>query len=190
MPYSADAIANFFLDKATATNRPLTQMHVQKFAFYSHGWYLALDNSGHPLIGEPVEAWKWGPVFRSLYREFADFKNSPINRKARDIKAIPKPDGGFTISMWEPSLEIEQPDDVDRDLARAVLERVWEVYGGFTASQLSNMTHAEGEPWRIIRDQVPDLPKGLHIPNEMIRECFKKKLRPIPQTQLDEFRGQ
>ena len=170
--YSADAIANYFVDRG----KSLTQIKVQKLCFYAHGWYLALDPSGRPLIGEQVEAWKYGPVFRSLYREFAEFGNRPIDRKARELK-INKTEEGVRFQLTEPDIESESPTDVDTELAEGVLGRGWEIYGGFTSYQLSNMTHAEGEPWRIIRDAMPDpLPRGLHIPNETIRECFQEKL--------------
>jgi uncharacterized phage-associated protein len=179
MPFTADAIANFFLDHAEGSHRALTQIQVQKLVFYSHGWYLALDDDGRPLIGEPIEVWKFGPVFRSLYREFRDFGNQPIKGRAKEFK-LDRTDGKLNFSVYEPSVEEENPPDVDKSLAKAVLDRVWQVYGSLTAYQLSNMTHAEGEPWRIIRDALPaELPKGMHLPNATIRECFRQRLQPL-----------
>ncbi len=181
MPYTADAIANFFLDKAQSARKTLTQIQIQKLVFYAHGWYLALDREGRPLVGEMAEAWRLGPVFRSLYREFEDCGKGPITQKAKEMRFEKTEERGLTFSFFEPSIDEERPDDIDRELAMAVLRRVWDIYGKFTAYQLSNMTHSEGEPWRIIRDAMPTpFPKGLHIPNETIRECFRNKLKPLP----------
>lgn len=180
MPYSADAIANFFIDKALSDGKTLSPMHVQKLVFYSHGWYLALDHESRPLISERIEAWKYGPVVRSLYGEFAEFGRKAIDRKARELLPVKGESGGWGFEVVEPSIDSESPLDVDKELARAVLNRVWEVYGNLSAIQLSNMTHAENEPWRIIQKAIGEpLPKGLHIPNETIRECFQNKLKPV-----------
>lgn len=176
MPYSADAIANYFIEKAGLGK--LTQMQVQKLCFYAHGWYMALDKEGRPLIGDSVEVWRFGPVFRRLYSEFKEFGAGPITRQAIELQ-FERVDGKLRADCFTPSIENELPADVDRSLVVAVLERVWELYGGFTAYQLSNLTHSEGEPWRVMRDAMPGvLPRGMHLPNETIRECFKVKLRP------------
>ncbi len=181
MPHSAYAIANYFLDKALSTGKQLTQIHVQKLVFYSHGWHLALDEAGRPLIAEPIEAWRYGPVVRSLYREFAEFGSNPINRKARDVRAFRTADGRLGVSMVEPSIDNEQPNDINRELVIAILDRAWEIYGNLSAYQLSNMTHAENEPWQIIQKAFGEhLPRGLNIPNETIRDCFRQKLQGQP----------
>ncbi|MEW4564235.1 type II toxin-antitoxin system antitoxin SocA domain-containing protein [Bremerella sp. JC770] len=179
MPYSADAIANYFLSRAESEGRTLTQLQVQKLAFYAHGWHLALDAEHRPLIGEQPEVWRHGPVFRSLYSEFADYGSKPISKKAQEFHFI-KGEKGTEFQFYEPSIDNEFPPDIDRDFAKALLNRIWELYGHFTPYQLSNMTHQEGEPWRVIRDSLPpgNLPQGLHLPNETTRECFQKKLTP------------
>ncbi|MEX1039974.1 MAG: type II toxin-antitoxin system antitoxin SocA domain-containing protein [Pirellulaceae bacterium] len=176
MPYSADAIANYFLGRAEQEGKGLTQMQVQKLTFYAHGWYLALD--GRALIKEDPQLWKYGPVFRSLYSEFKEFGSQEIDRRALEFRFNTTPESPEAFEFFEPTIDNEHPDDVDSKLARAVLERVWEMYGGFTSYQLSNMTHAEGEPWRVIRDRLPEkIPPGLHISSEIIKECFQKKLK-------------
>ena len=56
--YDVRAVANWFLDKAEECGDELTAMKLQKLAYVSHGWYLAI--AGHPLVHDAVEAWKWG----------------------------------------------------------------------------------------------------------------------------------
>lgn len=171
MAYSADAIANFFLDKAAQVNSALTHLQVQKLIYFAHGWYLALDPAGRPLIDELLEAWKHGPVVRSIYREFAKWGGNPIEEKAKELNPE-------TLEIYEPSVEQEAPDDLDRDLARRVLERIWEVYGHFDGYRLASLTHQPGEPWQIIHDKFGgQIPRGIHIPNELIRKCFLQKMQ-------------
>jgi uncharacterized phage-associated protein len=178
VPFSADAAANFFLSAAKNASRGLTNMQVQKLVFYAQGWHLALDSAGRPLISEQFEAWKYGPVVRSLYREFKPFGSGPITEFAREANFYQE-DGKWQVSVYMPSVEDSSPADLDCDFARALLKKTWQLYGGYSAIQLSNMTHAENEPWRVIRDAMGDpLPMGIHIPNETIRECFRAKLNP------------
>lgn len=175
MPFSADAIANYFLDCATASQQSLTHMHVQKLVYFSHGWHLALADL--PLINENIEAWKYGPVVRSLFGEFREFGKEPITRKARELE-MGREHGKVTIRFWEPTVDDEQPGaDFNKDLTKAILAKTWEIYGKLTPIHLSNLTHQRGEPWQIVLETVKgEMPKGLHIPNQLIQDVFKAKL--------------
>ena len=81
-PFDAKAIANFLL-ALDEMGHALTPMKLQKLVYFSHGWHLAMLNSA--LIDENVEAWAFGPVIPSLYHEFKEFGNSPIDRKATEM---------------------------------------------------------------------------------------------------------
>lgn len=173
MPHSADAIANFFLKRAGEEKIPITPMKLQKLIFLAHAWHLALDKEGRPLINEPVEAWKYGPVIRSIYREFRRFGDQGIDCFAQEFD--PK-----TFSLYPPTIDQEDAPDVDRDFVLALLERVWEVYKGYTPIELANMTHLPEEPWKVIYDTFHgNIPPGVHIPNELIRQCYQRKLEPV-----------
>ena len=139
----------------------LMHMKLQKLVFYAQGWHLGLNNS--PLINEPIEAWKYGPVVRSLYREFREFGNSAINRLASD---------------YDPELEeIYYPDIPEtEEYARTFLDKIWAIYRDFTSIQLSNMTHAPGTPWARVNHQYNgDIPRGVAIPDEWMAEFFRKE---------------
>lgn len=141
-PQDARAIANYFLDLAKKENRSIDPMGIQKFVYFAHGWNLALY--GRPLIAQRVEAWDYGPVIRDLYQEFKRFGNSPITEPAVGLSLV----SGTAIlrsAKWE-----IHPDTPPETLS--LLNRVWEVYKPFTSIQLSNMTHAEGTPWKQSRD--------------------------------------
>ena len=162
---SAEAVANFFIDKAGQTGcGDLTPMKLQKLVYFAHGWHLGLWSK--PLIDEKIEAWQYGPVIRTLYREFKEFGNNAIARKAKNVRY----DDGQVVE-YEPDIGESNEHDVVADL----LDRIWEIYGDYTPIQLSNLTHEDGTPW----DQVAasfgnDLPRRMiHIPNELIQTYFE-----------------
>ena len=165
---TADAIANFFLDKAEACGRhDMTPMKLQKLVYFAQGWHLALR--GEPLINERLQVWQYGPVIPSLYHEFKEFGSRPVTRRAADLVFVP--DG--TVQKQE--AELVDADQWLYDL----LGRVWEVYGDYTPIQLSNLTHEPGTPWRTLYDQFNGkIPPGLHLPDEMIKAYLKGQLSP------------
>ena len=82
MGYSAKAVANYFLAKYG--KHGITPLKMQKLVYLSHGWYLAFYDE--PLVDdEYAEAWRYGPVFDSLYHEFKHRGRLPITNPARDI---------------------------------------------------------------------------------------------------------
>jgi uncharacterized phage-associated protein len=174
MPYNAKAIANFFLDLARVHGQSLTPMKLQKLIYYANGWHSAIK--GEPLIDEQVEAWPYGPVIPSIYRVFREYGNQPITSPAMDFEIFDSPDPGEDFRYCAPSLE---GNTQQVDFARALLNRVWEIYGGYSAVQLSNMTHAPGTPWRQVHDRYRGrIPRGTDIPWEAIRDFFVAEARP------------
>ena len=54
--------------------------------------------------------------------------------------------------------------------AREVIQKVWELYGGYTSARLSNATHAQDGPWcAVYQEGVKSIP----IPNESIKRYFQ-----------------
>lgn len=161
--YDVRAIGNWFLDRAEHDDgEQLTAMKLQKLAYVAHGWHLAFQDE--PLVHDAVEAWQWGPVFRSLYREFRDLGSHPIARRATAF------DGG---SLEDKVISISDYDNPEA--MNQFLEGVWEVYGQYTAGQLSDITHQPGTPWRQMYERMGNqiLPYTI-IPNEMIKQHYKK----------------
>lgn len=146
MTYSATTIANYFIKKASDEGEDMTLMKLSKLVYIAHGWSLAIYDS--PLVSEPVQAWKFGPVIESLYHQFKKYGNRPI-----DMMAI-----------------AERIPDKDTE-TKSLLDKVWELNKNHTAYQLSNWTHIKGSPW----DQVWKKTEGARdqvIPNELIRKYF------------------
>lgn len=163
MAYDSRAIANWFIDRALSDGDRLTQMKLQKLVYIAHGWHLGLQSDS--LIHDPVEAWKWGPVIRALYREFREFGADPISRKAQVL------DGG---SLEDREISInDYPNTPRRYSDTQLLERIWTQYGEKSAAELMELTHRAGTPWHQMFVSMGNqiLPYTV-IPNDLIREHY------------------
>jgi len=98
-------------------------MKLQKLCYYSYGYHLAWEE--RPLFRERFEAWANGPVAPALYK---------LHRGKFDI---------------EPGAIAGDPDALDEG-ERESVDLVLDAYGGFSAYQLSQLTHQEG-PWLAAR---------------------------------------
>lgn len=162
--YSAIAIANEFIIRAKKDSRDdLSPMKLQKLIYFAHGWYLA--NVHKPLISDPIEAWKFGPVISSIYQDFKRYGNSHIHELAQSLEYA---NGKFVKTT--PTI-----NDSD-DNAKEVIDLVWEIYSEYSSIQLSNMTHEPKTPWSIVTHKYTSIPSYLTIPNELIEECFSKEM--------------
>jgi len=130
--YDARAIANLFLKWAREDkkSKSFTPMKIIKLVYIAHGWCLAISQK--PLILNPVEAWRYGPVIRSLYDEFKKFGNGPILELA-EYDEVEKKSGEVKESIGENVIKI--------------LRSVYQIYGDFEAFRLANLTHMPNSPW-------------------------------------------
>ena len=164
---SAPAVANYFLDKywQNPSSIPaVDQMKLQKLVYYAHAWFLAFYDL--PLFEEDIEAWPWGPVVRDIYNQTRGHGRAPIQTKIRQLDSAG--------NIIEPLPEHED--------TQQFLDSVWETCAGYTGVQLSNATHAVGEPWEVVDRQFGTDCKPT-IPNDLIKSIFKKKLAQNDQQQ-------
>jgi uncharacterized phage-associated protein len=136
MPHRSVEIANEFLGLSRGN---LTQMQIQKLAYMSHGWNLAINDE--PLIGEPARAWPYGPVYPDLYDHTKYFGKEPIGRLITDDDSVIGRFFGEDSEKSEPFKADLSPRE------KAVIEHVWRRYGSLGAIRLSELTHQPGTPW-------------------------------------------
>jgi uncharacterized phage-associated protein len=147
---SATAIARYFVKLAGAEDEPewLTQMRLHKLLYYAQGWHLA--TAGSPLFASHIEAWKFGPVVRSVYPAFADYGGQPI-----------------------PPHEAGASDENLDAQTRLFLSSIWNGYKQYSANELSRKTHSE-LPWRSIYNGRPgDGVCDAVIPQDLIKSHFE-----------------
>lgn len=149
MAYSPTTIANYFIQEKAKFGK-LTPMKLIKLTYLAYSWYLAVTD-GKKLIDENVQAWKFGPVFPSLYR---------------NIKTKGK------IEINEP-LSYDKEETIKSEDAE-FLERIWTMYGDYNGTELSAMTHQTDTPWqRVYCDDCNST-----IPDKDILEHYKLRLQP------------
>lgn len=122
-------IADFFRKKEKMSHKKL-----QKLAYYSYAWYIALNNEVKDKINVRIcdkcrfEAWVHGPVSPMLYGKYSD-----------NYGVVDKYDG-------------ELNENITGEIKK-FLETIWKVFGKYSGDELESMTHAE-MPWQNARDAI------------------------------------
>ncbi|MBX3176805.1 MAG: SocA family protein [Candidatus Hydrogenedentes bacterium] len=167
--YDPLAVANYFLEIADReSDQTVSNLKMQKLIYFAHGWHLAI--TGKPLVRGGVQAWRYGPVQPLVYEAFKHFGNERIAREA----AVPIQSSSGKIAIDVPRL----PDDAGAKFAKRLIERIWQVYGGYTALQLSNLCHRDGTPWKDIEmEHRGQIPSHCIIPDDKIREHFQSQIQ-------------
>lgn len=130
MAYSAMQVANAFIHKAKEGKLSgLTPMKLQKLMFFAQSWQI--KENGYPLFDDFFSRWPYGPVIPSVYHEFKDFRDKDITEYGKDAHS--------NIQM------IDYQDEYSWTLIDDVIKE----YGGYSASQLSWMTHQPGTAWNM-----------------------------------------
>ena len=137
-------IADWFLAKAKAEDKPLKHMKLQKLVYFAYGWYCAYYDDP-PLFPETIFAWRYGPVVADLYGRFKRFGDTPINRVSK-----------------EPELD---------ENVKEILEAVWDAYAPKTDVELSHITHRVEAPWAQVYREYG---RNAVIEPVEIRNYFKK----------------
>jgi len=168
-PYYPAAVANEFLDRSSKSGLLLTPMQLLKLVYISHGWTLAV--TGKPLIREPVQAWKFGPVIPSLFHEFKVFGGNPIQRLAHYAELADCDETGESeLVVSAPFLPKSDENSIK------LIDWVWKVYGSKEGWELSRMTHEKGTPWSKAVDEMKakhgDWVSGVTIPDDSIRNHY------------------
>lgn len=121
------------LSSAADDDSGISNLKLQKLAYYAQGFHLALFD-GQPLFDENIEAWTHGPVVPELYHHYKQFGKNPIE---------PESDA-FTHELTEEQVNL--------------IQEVHDVFGQFSAWKLRNMTHEEA-PWLSHESDASVIPK-------------------------------
>ncbi|RBY74619.1 hypothetical protein DQ239_19190 [Blastococcus sp. TF02-09] len=134
---TARNVAAYILDRLG----PMSARKLQKLTYYAQAWSLAWD--GRPLFEDRIEAWRDGPVTKSVWNSHR---------------------GQFTVG----SMPGVKPDSLTDDEIN-VVEAVLAFYGPCDGDTLSRMTH-EDAPWQEARG---DLPEGAHCDEEISQRSMR-----------------
>jgi uncharacterized phage-associated protein len=129
--YSIRGLANWILDYADELRIPISNMAINKLAFFAFE-FLLLER-GKILTDAKIEAWEHGPVFREVYQSFKHWGDRPIKSRAE------------FYSVESGMVEIVRQDLDDstsvflRDRLRPMLS--------LSASVLREISHQSGGAW-------------------------------------------
>jgi uncharacterized phage-associated protein len=154
---NVNAVAKFFIDFANQKQDDnMTNLRLNKLLYFAQGHYLA--KTGKPLFNNIIEAWEYGPVVPTVYRQYKTHGKNPIAEAA-----------GITGTESLTAEEKEFLLDIGREYMR------YSSYG------LVDMTHKPDTPWSKVRysgngdgDKV--------IMRELIKEYFE-----LPENKLTTF---
>jgi uncharacterized phage-associated protein len=142
---SAHEVAKHIIQKSSL---PISNLKLQKLLYYAQGWHLAIFDE--PLFSETIEAWVHGPVVPVVFREYREFRWSPI-----PVATTPAVLGSRASTHV-------------RDVLKA--------YGSFTATQLEALSHSES-PWIDARNRLqPKEPSKVAITHPSMKRYFSKQL--------------
>jgi uncharacterized phage-associated protein len=136
----------------------LTPLHVNKLTYISHGWTLGIR--GYPLIHDRIEAWRYGPVIPVIYHTLSGYGEAEIPRlyycrTAPDSDEF-APRAKFLKAVLKPNLDI--------------IDKVLEMYGHLTGSELIELVHQKGSPWHTCYVKGR---RGTPIPNHIIKRHYR-----------------
>lgn len=158
-PNDPRAIANLMLDESQRFARPITHVALQKLLYFAHALYLI--QRGRPLVSGYFEAWPRGPVHPAVYESFKTAGNKVIDNRAVAIDPL----------TGEKS-PVSRPTDSD---VLGHVARIMAVFGGMTAGQLIELSHAPGGPWALAVDKGgTSFAYGARITDDLIKERFNR----------------
>lgn len=157
--HDARALANFFIDRAAQKARPITTMTLLKVLYFAHAWHLA--KYGRPLVAQPFEAWKHGPVNRVVYDQMKALGAKHVTDRLISFDA--------EICGFRPTPYCFEPD------LNKFLENIFDYYSQFDAFKLSDLTHEKGSPWDVVWSEAEKRAvPGMLIPDSLIMSWFRE----------------
>jgi len=173
METNALSVANEFvqlsIEDSDKDTKDLTLLKLVKLCYIAHGFSLANFN-GHSLLNpnfDRVEAWKLGPVIPSVYHSFKHNLNNKITEKVKVISEEKWNGTDDNIDTTTPQLyNINE---------KAIVKFVWNRYRKWTGSDLVQMLHSDGTPWKLT--YVPNA--NVIIPDGLTQVYFEGLIKAI-----------
>lgn len=161
--YDGRAVANFVLDVCEEQGRSVSNLSMQKIVFFCHVW--SLIKLYRPLVKHTFEAWEHGPVLQYLYREFKEFDDKPIRKRAHRMSPLT---GGLEMV----------PHDFDEPTL-SLLRGVVNFYSRLRPYDLVEISHVQGGPWHCTWHHQGSTNPGMRIENDAISAFYSKAPPPF-----------
>ena len=140
---SAAQLARYVIWYANEKNIPITQLKLQKLLYFIQVAYLR--QAGDILFDDPIEAWEYGPVVRSVYIDYCDNGSLPLHAESED-------DGHIERYL----------NDGEIDVVQSVLNDKL----NWRSARLVRQSHSE-RPWMQHKEEVQNGKKPLITADEL-----------------------
>ena len=158
--HDARSVANFFLDRSSRAGVPITAMTLLKVLYFAHAWHLAKHDK--PLIAQPFEAWRRGPVCRVVYDQVKNRGSRPIESRLVSFDPI---NCAFCETAY----------DFDAEQGK-FLSNIFDYYSRFHPFRLSDLTHEDGSPWDVVwKEAEHRAVPGMIISDDLIKNWFREE---------------
>lgn len=151
---TASEVARCFINIYNSTEEGITNLKLQKLLYYAQGF--SYQRLGRPLFEDEIEAWEYGPVVASVFREYRKFDGEPIRLKSK-------------VSLSE------EEERLILDVARE--------YGQYTSAELVNRTHRKGTPWDQVYDSGR---LHNRIPKSLIEDYFSHREQQLEEFRIED----
>lgn len=125
---SALNVANNILQRGFSEDIDITPMKLQKLTYLVYKKFY--QDTGLALFQDKFEVWKYGPVVRSIYDAFKEYRGNAIKNYHAEI------DGSILVV-----------NETLSNSFKKALDTIWEKYKLYDGIPLSLMTHREGTAW-------------------------------------------
>ena len=141
----------------TEVSEGVSNLKLQKLLYFCQAF--SLVRLGKPMFKESICAWKYGPVVSEVYENYKEYTNEPL----------PGP---------EESSSILSDEDME------VVNEVLEMFGGYSAIRLMEITHSH-KPWKNLKRRVEKGERDVTIEQKAIEKYYK----PILSEESEEYVG-
>lgn len=138
----------------------LDQLQLNKLLYITNGF--VLRERDDPAFHNDVEAWKYGPVIRTVWETYRSWGKSSINRLEMCYTSLDDRDAVAKRRM-------ELFKIIDKDIA-GIVAGVLQDYGRCAGGEMVKMTHKKGTPWhKVYRPGHDNV-----IPTKLIAKFYRQ----------------
>ena len=140
--YHANDVACYLIHKAIDNERPISNLQLQKILYYIQVFFL--QEKRYALFSDEIEAWRFGPVVRSVYEKYSGFGASDL----------------IDIDAYNVIFSSEEKRAIDKILDEKSKLYPWSLVAD---------THKRGKAWDLIYQGGPGNKEI--IPKELLKKC-------------------
>lgn len=114
--------SEYIIEYYNRNGKKVTNLELQKLAYFLEAIYMVSSDEEY-LFEEDFAAWNFGPVNLEIYNHYKNFGRIPI--------------------------ELEKEVNINHQNLKYI-ENLYDLFKDFNATQLVNLSHANGSPWYTI----------------------------------------